>query len=56
MTTFEYNEQGKVVREAYFDTDGQPMANSNGYIKIERTYNEEGKKITETSYTAESLE
>lgn len=44
QTTFEYNEQGKVVREAYFDVDGQYMENKNGYIMVEIAYNEEGKR------------
>ena len=32
------------------------MTNNSGYFITERTYNEEGKKISETSYTIDSLE
>ena len=56
LSCWEFPEWTPKYDDLYFDAEGQPLANSNGYIKIERTYNEEGKKITETSYTAESLE
>ena len=42
QTTYDYNEQGKVVLEQYFDAQGQPMKNSDGFVKVVRTWNEDG--------------
>ena len=47
QTMYEYNEQGKVIQEQYLDADGQPMKNSDGYVRTVRTWNEDGSKASE---------
>jgi hypothetical protein len=47
QTTYEYNEQGKVVLEQYFDAQGQPMKNNDGFVKVVRTWNEDGSLASE---------
>ena len=42
------DEQNKIIRESYTDHDGNPMANSKGHIAVERTYDIDGKLVSDT--------
>ena len=43
-----YNDQGKVIEEAYFDENFQPALRDGQYCKVVRTYGDDGKVATET--------
>ena len=52
-----YNEQGKVILEAYYDTEGQPAKSAGGYYAIRRSYDAEGNITEETKIkTLEELQ
>jgi len=47
QTTYDYNENGKVIQEQYLDENGQLMKNSDGYVRVIRTWNEDGSLASE---------
>lgn len=47
QTAYDYDQSGRVIRESYLDADGQRMANTDGYIMVERKYDEAGNLIEE---------
>ena len=43
QTTYDYDEKGRVIRELYFDANGQTMKSNEGFIAKEWTFGEDGK-------------
>ena len=44
---YEYEANGKVTLEAYFDGAGNPMVCKDGFNAIQRTYTKDGQMISE---------
>ena len=46
----EYNENKKVIREAYFGLVDEPVMSTDGYAAIERKYDADGNVTEELRY------
>lgn len=47
----EYDENGNIIVERYFDTEFKPAPNNKGYETVKKEYNEDKKVIKETYYS-----
>ena len=45
QTTYDYDENGRKIRELYFDVDGESMVSTEGLVAKEFVYGEDGAVI-----------